>query len=98
MDRPAAVPSGPQPSLRNPKPVYPRISQRLGEQGVVRLRARVDEQGRVTAVQVLTSSGHARLDEAALAAVRRWSYEVPADQKMASQWLEVPIAFALRGR
>lgn len=62
------------------------------------MRARVNERGRVTAVQVLVSSGHARLDEAALAAVRQWSYEVTAGQEMASQWLEVPIAFALRGR
>jgi len=36
------------------------------------LRVELDEQGNVSASRVATSSGFARLDEAALAAVKTW--------------------------
>ena len=53
-------------------PRYPALSRRLGEEGIVVLRVELDETGRVAAAQVASSSGYARLDEAALAAVRTW--------------------------
>lgn len=55
-----------------PPPDYPRVSRRLGEEGVVVLRIELDEGGNVTAVQVSASSGFTRLDEAAREAVRTW--------------------------
>lgn len=56
---------------RTPPP-YPPISLRLGETGKVVLRVELDETGRVSAAQVITSSGFNRLDAAALAAVKKW--------------------------
>lgn len=53
-------------------PAYPATSRRLGEEGLVVLRVELDESGSVSAARVAGSSGHARLDEAALAAVRTW--------------------------
>lgn len=53
-------------------PEYPFISRRLGEEGSVLLQVELDAQGRVDAARIVTSSGHARLDEAALLAVRGW--------------------------
>lgn len=53
-------------------PPYPALSRRRGESGTVVLRVELSETGHVAAAQVRTSSGHARLDEAALAAVRTW--------------------------
>jgi protein TonB len=53
-------------------PAYPPQSRRLGEEGKVVLRVELDEQGAVSAAQVSAGSGFSRLDEAALAAVRRW--------------------------
>ena len=53
-------------------PAYPAPSRKLGETGVVVLRVELDETGRVAVARVSSSSGHARLDEAALAAVRSW--------------------------
>lgn len=53
-------------------PAYPPLSRRLGEEGKVVLRVELDEQGAVGAATVATASGFPRLDEAALAAVRRW--------------------------
>lgn len=56
---------------RTPPP-YPPLSRRLGEAGKVVLRVELDETGRVSAAQVVSSSGFDRLDAAALAAVRTW--------------------------
>lgn len=79
-EAPAAKPAGPvtlggELAVACPErsaPAYPPQSRRLGEEGKVVLRVELDEQGAVSAAQVATPSGFARLDEAALAAVRRW--------------------------
>lgn len=53
-------------------PAYPAQSRRFGETGTVVLRVELDELGRVAVAGVSSSSGHARLDEAALAVVKTW--------------------------
>lgn len=55
-----------------PSPAYPAASRRLGEAGTVLVRVELDEAGRVAAARIAASSGHPRLDEAGLAAVRTW--------------------------
>lgn len=45
--------------------VYPALSRRLGEEGVVMLRIRVEADGSISVADLLRSSGFARLDEAA---------------------------------
>ncbi|NJD35615.1 MAG: energy transducer TonB [Betaproteobacteria bacterium] len=55
-----------------PAPNYPLAARRMNESGTTMLRVELDEQGRISAASVATSSGFARLDEAALAAVRNW--------------------------
>ena len=84
--------------LQNPPPTYPPASRRLREQGLVLLRVRVTADGSSEAVFVQRSSGHARLDDAAVAAVRQWRF-VPARRGDAAvdSWVLVPIEFELRG-
>ena len=53
-------------------PNYPMLSRRMNETGIAVLRVELDEQGHVAAARVATSSGYARLDDAALAAVKAW--------------------------
>lgn len=82
--------------LHNPKPAYPPISRRSGEEGKVLLKVRVSPQGTALDVAVSKSSGFARLDNAALEAVNRWRF-VPAkrgDEAIESSVI-VPITFAL---
>ena len=55
-------------------PRYPLESRRRRETGTVVLMVVVDEEGRVSAISVATSSGFDRLDKAALSAVRRWRW------------------------
>jgi protein TonB len=84
--------------LNNPAPEYPPLSKRLREEGRVVLRVLVNAAGLVDAIEVLDTSGHARLDETALAAVRRWKF-VPARSggEAIAGWAVVPIAFNLQG-
>lgn len=85
--------------LENPAPAYPSIARRQREEGRVLLRVRVGTDGRAESVEVATSSGHERLDRAALDAVRRWRF-VPArrgDEAIAA-FVNVPISFALDPR
>ncbi len=83
--------------LDNPKPPYPALSRKLNEQGRVLLRVNVAADGSATEVQLHTSSGHSRLDDSALATVRRWKF-VPArlGQEAVAAWVLVPIAFTLK--
>lgn len=84
--------------LNNPAPVYPALSRRIGERGRVLLRVFVNADGTTREVQVRTSSGSARLDQAAKEAVDRWRF-VPARQgdEAVSAWVLVPISFQLEG-
>lgn len=82
--------------LQNPKPVYPPMSRRMGEEGKVVLRVRVSAHGLPLAVEIRQSSGFPRLDDAAKAAVERWRF-VPArqgDEAIEASVL-VPLSFTL---
>lgn len=85
--------------LQNPKPVYPALSRRRGEEGKVVLRVRVSAQGLPLSVEIRQSSGFERLDESARTAVERWRF-VPARQ--GSEAIEasvlVPLHFSLDNR
>jgi protein TonB len=81
----------------NPKPSYPMLARRRGEQGIVRLRVHVRADGSVAEVTVAQSSGFSQLDDAALKTVRdSWRF-IPArlDGVPVESWVEVPIHFVL---
>ena len=82
--------------LHNPKPAYPLIARRLRLEGTAIVRALVSPEGKAEIVRLGTSSGSNVLDQAALNAVRTWSF-VPARQgnQAVSAWVDVPIRFRL---
>jgi protein TonB len=83
--------------LNNPAPEYPSLAMRRGWQGTVLLRVHVLASGKPGEIQIQKSSGRESLDEAALAAVKRWSF-VPAKQGNVAQdgWVSVPIDFKIK--
>ncbi|MBW8354340.1 MAG: energy transducer TonB [Pseudomonas sp.] len=107
---PVAVPAPPAPPapapvtpasasaayLKNPAPEYPSLAQRRGWEGSVLLRVHVLASGKPGEIQIQKSSGRQQLDDAALAAVKRWSF-VPAKQGDVAQdgWVSVPIDFKI---
>jgi protein TonB len=77
-------------------PTYPPSSRRAGEQGTVRLKVLVDTNGRPSNVEVSQSSGFARLDEAAVQAVRKWRFEAATDgSKKIQAYTQVAVTFQL---
>lgn len=98
--RPQPTPTPPRPAdyLNNPKPPYPSLSKRLGEEGTVRLNILVNPDGSVARLELARSSGHPRLDRSAMDTVQSsWKFE-PARQgdTPVAAWVIVPIQFTLR--
>lgn len=104
---PAAAAVGPQNDFvgvdvdmaltNNPPPPYPPQAKARHEQGTVVLRLQVRGDGSVGEIQVRTTSGSMRLDQAATEAVRRWKFK-PATQggRPVESWAIVPISFGFR--
>ena len=68
------LPSSNADYLQNPKPQYPGISKRLGEQGQVVHSVLIGADGLPVSAHLIKSSGYDRLDQAAYTAVMRWRY------------------------
>ena len=79
-------------------PGYPLLSRRMGEVGIAVVRVELDEQGHVTSARVATGSGFARLDEAALAAVKTWRCNSAQRNGQAVRAVALqPFKFVLQG-
>jgi protein TonB len=82
--------------VREPIPRYPPQSRRLREQGLVVLRVVIDERGAASSIEIETSSGHARLDDAAREAVLRAAFRpYVEDGEPRRALVLIPIEFAL---
>lgn len=102
----AAPPPAPAPKLlpddavqylQSPQVVYPPLSLRRAETGLVIVRAYIGtEGGAARTVQVERSSGHVRLDQAALAAVQAARFRPYAEKgRPVEGWALIPIRFQL---
>ena len=90
------LPSSNADYLQNPRPAYPPLSKRLGEQGKVITRVLIGADGVAQKAEIRQSSGFERLDQAALATVLKWRY-VPGKRGGVAEdmWFNVPINFVL---
>ena len=82
---------------RRVEPSYPPASRRAGEQGTAVFSVLVDPSGHPKDVKVQSSSGYDRLDQAAIEAIRRWSFN-PAmrDSQKVEAWTSVRVKFQLQ--
>lgn len=93
---PKEIPASAIAYLEPPAPVYPRASRRLNESGLVVVRVYVGVDGAPRQVQVLRSSGFARLDDAAVEGVRRARFRPYAENgRPTAGWARIPIPFVL---
>lgn len=75
---------------------YPAFARQLGQQGTVLVAIRIDRDGHLLGAEILSSSGHASLDKAALAAVRKAGrFRAPQGFGLAELRVEIPIAYKL---
>ncbi|MFN4328810.1 MAG: energy transducer TonB [Limnobacter sp.] len=78
------------------KPVYPAVSRREEEQGVVVLRFLVNAEGTVVQSEVKSSSGYARLDEAARQALSLCKFQPgTSDGKPVQGWAQLKYEWRL---
>ena len=101
--QPAAVPRGKKmvearpDYASNPPPRYPDLARRNGWEGDVIIRAQVNAAGRVTSASVIRKSRYAVLDQAAVAAVRKWKFKPrTVGGQTVDATVEVPVNFTLR--
>lgn len=80
--------------LRQVEPPYPPMSKRLDEQGTVVMRLTILPNGRVSRVDVTSSSGYPRLDQAAKDAARQWLF-ARRDGANVMYTVTVPMKFRL---
>jgi protein TonB len=81
----------------NAPPNYPPEAKRLKQMGEVLLHVKVNAEGSAEAVSLKHSSGFPSLDEAALAAVRRWKFEPARVGGVAvAAEVDVPVRFQLK--
>ena len=90
------LPSSDAEYLQNPKPPYPSLSRRLGEQGTVLIQVLIGIDGRAQKAEIKKSCGFERLDQAALTTVLKWRY-VPGKRAGVAEamWFTVPVGFSL---
>jgi protein TonB len=97
----------PRPAVRTPpiidakhscaEPQYPSASRRLEEEGTVVLRFLIDVDGRVVKSEVESSSGHARLDDAARQALGRCQFKPgTVDGKPEQSWASLKYTWKLQ--
>ncbi|MDP3229945.1 MAG: energy transducer TonB [Acidovorax sp.] len=90
------LPSSDAAYLNNPKPGYPAISKRMGEQGKVVLRVLIGTDGLPQKVEISKSSGFDRLDRQAQEAVMRWRFVAGKRNGVPeTMWNLVPVNFVL---
>lgn len=96
VDQPIARPIFDAAYLNNPTPPYPGAARRMRLEGTVVLRVLVSPSGRPRQIEIKQSSGTQMLDQAALSAVRGWTF-IPARQgdKAVTAAVDVPIWFHL---
>lgn len=76
----------------NPRPQYPSMARRLGQEGTVVLEVIVSTEGSAKSVRIQESSGHDLLDQAAMQAISKWKFvpakrgETPIEQKLSTRW------------
>ncbi len=102
-DAPAFTPYTVAPRLRDPKQAqrivekkYPKLLSQAGIGGRVIVWAFIDESGVVQNCRVHQSSGTAKLDQAAVAAVMEFSFEPALNiDKHVAVWVQLPITFSV---
>ncbi len=94
--QPKVIPASQVQYLEPIEVVYPRLSIRQREEGIVMVRLLIDEGGLPRDVQVSRSSGSARLDEAAMTAVRKARFKPPTENgRPVTGITHIPVDFQL---
>ena len=91
------IPAAIDAKFRNREPVYPKEAARLGQHGLVVVRAHVAPDGHAEAVDIEQSSGYPLLDNAARDAILTWHFRSAIESGVpVRSTLSIAVEFALR--
>ena len=81
-------------AIKKVRPIYPKRYQRRSIEGTVLIKLLVNEQGIVTQVDVVESSGFRQMDQAAVNAAKQWVFK-PKQKggRTVKSWLKLPVKF-----
>jgi protein TonB len=83
-------------ATRSVQPEYPFMARRRGIEGVVRVRFRVDREGRVGELEILEARPSGMFEKVVQEAVSRWRFTPGRKDGVAVEtWVEVPVRFEL---
>lgn len=93
-----AAPAVPPRVVRSQQPSYPGAERKAGVEGTAVIQMLVGRDGRVETASVLTSSGSANLDAAAVSACRSWRFTSArnASGQNVRCYVSVPLVFRIR--
>ncbi len=74
-----------------PPPRYPRVAILNGWEGETIVQLNIDDQGEVSNIRIIQTSGYSILDEAVIKTLREWHFE-----KASPRILQVPVKFVLK--
>jgi len=76
---------------------YPEIARKAGVEGLVIIKAAIDEKGNVFRTEVVKSLGNNGCDEAAIEAIKKVKWK-PAKQRdrAVKVWISIPVHFKLK--
>lgn len=82
---------------RRVQPEYPKRSLRMGHEGVVWLHVLISEDGQRQEIKLHKPSQFALLNQAAIKAVKKWTFDPNTVNGRAVQsWVEIPIEFKIQ--
>lgn len=73
--------------IENPEPHYPSMAVKWGWEGIVRLRIKILQNGKVGNINIIRSSGYPILDKAACNTALKWQF--PAQNKTIYQDIDI---------
>lgn len=81
--------------VHRPTPVYPLSARQQGLEGTVSLRFEMLPDGTVGHINVLESTGHPILDEAAQNTVKQWTHNLFQQDTLSQRWGTLSFTFTL---
>ena len=93
-----AAPAVPPRLIHNPYPTYPSAERNAGIQGTTVLNLLVGKDGRVEEITILSSSGNANLDQAAISACYKWRFTGARNKagQAVRCYMSVPLTFRIK--
>jgi len=82
---------------RRVQPTYPKRALRLKQEGTVFIQVLISETGKRQDIKISRPSKHALLNQAAIKAVKKWTFDPNmVNGRAVKSWVEIPVEFKIQ--